>query len=217
MGESDTLLQRLGSHVKEKDFWTHGVVFTSKDQHLNKAHVRYLEARLLELAKEAKRYKLDNDKSPQPPSLSEADKAYAEGYLADLLLCLRAVGISFFEKSSTFVTSKHDLHLHTKGIEARGYKIADAKRFVVRKGATAVKNEARYLLPANSELRKSLIDKGILEDTGVTYRLTRDYTFNSPSQAASVLTGSPTNGPRMWKDIEGQSLKKIQEAEADQP
>ena len=98
VGEADVLLPRLDSHAKHKDFWTHAVAFTSKDQNLNKAHVQHLEARLVALAAEAKRCELDNGNVPQLPSLSEADAADAEGYLADLLLCLPIVGVSFFEK-----------------------------------------------------------------------------------------------------------------------
>ena len=59
----------LDSHAKNKDFWTHGVAFTSKDQSLNKAHVQPLEARLVQLATEAKRCELDNANIPQVPSL----------------------------------------------------------------------------------------------------------------------------------------------------
>ncbi|MBK6938901.1 MAG: GIY-YIG nuclease family protein [Planctomycetes bacterium] len=91
VGEGDAMLPRLDSHAKSKDFWTHAVVFSSKDQNLNKAHVQYLEARLVALAAEAKRCELDNGNVPQLPSLSEADAADAEGYLADLLLCLPIV------------------------------------------------------------------------------------------------------------------------------
>ena len=36
VGEGDVLLPRLDSHAKNKDFWTHAVVFTTKDQNLNK-------------------------------------------------------------------------------------------------------------------------------------------------------------------------------------
>ena len=50
VGEGNVLLPRLDSHMKSKDFWTHGVAFISKDQSLNKAHVQYLEARLVQLA-----------------------------------------------------------------------------------------------------------------------------------------------------------------------
>ena len=69
---------RLVSHVRNKDFWTHGVAFMSKDQSLNKAHVQYLEAQLVQLAREVKRCELDYANIPQKPSLSDADMADAE-------------------------------------------------------------------------------------------------------------------------------------------
>ena len=109
MGEGDVLLPRLDSHAKNKDFWTHGVAFTSKDQSLNKAHVQHLEARLVQLAAEAKRCELDNANIPQMPSLSAADKTDAELYLADMLLCLPVIGVSFFEKLRGLAEKTQDL------------------------------------------------------------------------------------------------------------
>ena len=208
VGEGDSLLPRLDSHAKNKDFWTYAVAFTSKDQNLNKAHVQHLEARLVGLAAEAKRCELDNENVPQLPSLSDADAADAEGYLADLLLCLPIVGVSFFEKPSRLVAT-HDLYLRSKGIEARGYDGADG--FVVRDGSNAVKDELPSIHAFLSELRQTLLKKGVLKDAGVTYRLTQDYTFNSPSTAAGVLLGRPSNGRVEWKDNEGRSLKETQE------
>ena len=38
-----------------KDFWTRTVVVTSKDENLTKAHVRYLESRLVQIATTANR------------------------------------------------------------------------------------------------------------------------------------------------------------------
>lgn len=55
IGETDDLPGRLDSHNKNKEFWNRAIVFTSKDANLNKAHIRYLEARLIGLATVAKR------------------------------------------------------------------------------------------------------------------------------------------------------------------
>lgn len=79
VGEGDTVLPRLEQHAKQKDFWMHAAVFTCKDTSLNKAHVKYLEARLVALAAEAKRAELDNGSIPQLPTLSEADQADCGG------------------------------------------------------------------------------------------------------------------------------------------
>ena len=139
MGEGDVLLPRLDSHAKSKDFWTHGVAFISKDRSLNKAHVKYLEAWLVQLAAEAKRCELDNANIPQMPPLSDADMADAELYLADMLLCLPIVGVSFFEKPQGTAGRSRELFLSSKGIQARGYE--EPSGFVVRSGSQAVKNE----------------------------------------------------------------------------
>jgi len=215
VGEGDGVLQRLESHVKVKDFWTHAVVFTSKDQNLNKAHVQYLEARLVRIAADAKRCELDNGNVPQVPSLSEADVADAEGYLSDLLLCIPIVGISFFERPLPPATTVHELLLKAKGILAHGYEAAGG--FVVRGGSTAVKPEVPSILPYLSELRAALLASGVLVDQGNVFRLAQDYTFTSPSNAAGVLLGRSANGRTEWADASGRTLKAIQDAAAGGP
>jgi hypothetical protein len=51
VGEAEVLRKRLDNHHQNNEFWTRFVAFTSRDGNLNKAHVRYLEARLIALAK----------------------------------------------------------------------------------------------------------------------------------------------------------------------
>jgi hypothetical protein len=212
VGEGDSVLSRLEQHAKQKDFWTHAVVFTSKDQNLNKAHVKYLEARLVQLAAEAKRSELDNGNVPQAPVLSEADAADAEAFLADLLLCLPIIGLNVFEKTKAVGSKSHDLILRAKGVEARGQEAAEG--FVVRAGSQAVKREVPSIHAYLSGLRRALVEQGVLEDVGSCYRLSQNYTFNSPSTAAGVLLGRSANGRIEWKDAQGRTLREIQEAEA---
>jgi hypothetical protein len=212
VGEGDPVRPRLDEHFKQKDFWTQAVVFSSKDQNLNKAHVQYLEARLVALAAEAKRAELDNSNVPQLPALSEADAADAESFLADLLLCLPVFGVTCFEKPKARLAGKLELFLKAKGIEARAVDTAEG--FVVRAGSQAVKEEVPSCLPNASKLRKALRQKGVLEDAGSCYRFSQDYTFSSPSAAADVLLGHSANGRIVWKDAKGRTLKEIQEASA---
>lgn len=153
--------------------------------------------------------------SPQRPNLSEADAADAEGFLGDLLLCLPVVGVNLFEKAvADALRSDRDLlFLRSKGIEARG--LDSSEGFVVLAGSRAARATVPSCHPYLIELRKSLIDKGVLVTDGETYRLSQDYTFNSPSTAAGVMLGRPSNGRAEWKDAKGRSLKEIQEAEAE--
>src|SRR5215213_8998575 len=85
IGEGDPALPRLERHFAEMDFWTSLILFTSKDDNLNKAHVQYLEARLVDRARAANRCVLENANVPQLPSLSEADVAEMDGFLDEML------------------------------------------------------------------------------------------------------------------------------------
>lgn len=211
VGEGDGVLSRLDQHAKNKDFWTHAAVFTSEDQNLNKAHAQYLEARLVALASDAKRCELDNANVPQVSTLSEADAADADSFLEDLLLCLPVVGVTVFEKAQVAAAKGGDLLLKARGLEARG--VDSPEGFVVRAGSTAVKAEVPSIHAYLVDLRRALLNKGVLADAGEVYRLTQDYTFNSPSTAAGTLLGRTANGRLEWKDAQGRTLKEIQEAE----
>lgn len=209
VGEGEAVLPRVEQHARTKDFWTHAAVFTSKDQNLNKAHVQYLESRLVSLANAAKRSELENGNVPQPPALSEADAADAEAFLQDMLLCLPVVGLSLFEQPRAADTGGQELFLSAKNVEAMG--LDSAEGFVVRKGATAAKEEAPSMHAYGRDLRRTLAVKGVLSDKGNLFELAQDYTFSSPSTAAAVLLGREANGRTVWKDADGRSLKEIQE------
>ena len=208
IGESDRLSKRMKNHAQKKEFWTHVIAFTSKDQNLNKAYAQHLEARLYQLADEAKRCELDNDNKPQPPSLSEADTADAESYLDDLLLCLPIVGVGFFEKSKISPRREQRLFLKGRGIEATGYDGVEG--FIVEAGSQTVKKEGSTAWPHTLRIRKNLLNKKVFKDEGAMYRLTQDYVFTSPSAAACVLLGRVANGRTDWKNARGKSLKEIQ-------
>jgi hypothetical protein len=217
IGEGDPVKARLDQHVKTKDFWTHAVVFTSKDQNLNKAHVQHLESRLVELAAAAKRTLLDNGNAPKPPSLSEADVAAVEGFLADLLLCLPLLGYSFFETAPAPPREAVGLSLSKKGVLANGYEAPAG--FVVRSGSQAAGRDKltpslhQYL----KELRDELLRQGVLAEDGARFHFTQDYIFASPSMAAGVVLGRNANGRIEWKNAQGRSLKELQGDTPDEP
>jgi hypothetical protein len=119
--------------------------------------------------------------------------------------------VSLFEKAKVTSPKGGDLVLKAKGIEARG--INSAQGFVVRAGATAVKADVPSIHAYLADLRRTLVESGVLEDVGGTLRLTQDYTFASPSTAAGVLLGRSANGRIEWKDAKGRTLKEIQAAE----
>ena len=210
IGEGDPVRNRVEKHGRAKDFWTHAVIFTGKDQNLNKAHVQRLESRLVELATRSKRCVLDNGNVPQPPSLSDADTAEVEGFLDEMLLCFPMLGYSFFEQAS----DQTHLDAPTFFFRRRGTVASGAESpqgFVVRAGSRAAKGETKSCHQFLRNMRSELVRQVVLRDAGDGYELTQDYTFSSPSTAAGVMAGSNINGRKYWKTADGRTLKSVQE------
>ena len=84
IGEAETVLNRLTQHLGQKDFWNEAIVFVSKDENLNKAHVKYLENRLHDIAINVKRYYVENSNTPTLSSISESDRAEMEEYIENI-------------------------------------------------------------------------------------------------------------------------------------
>jgi len=66
VGEGDDISVRLRTHSRDenKDFWDRFVAITSKDINLTKAHVKYLEGRLIALIRDTKKSVLKNRTEP---------------------------------------------------------------------------------------------------------------------------------------------------------
>ena len=205
VGQTDNLLRRFEDHRKSA-WWTDAVVFTSTDLSLNIAHVRFLEAKLIERASQVGRCILDNKNKPQGSQLSKADTEIAKQFLDNMLLCLPVLGVSFFEKSRPS-EKRRVLFLKLRGeVIATGYYMGEGK-LQVQAGAKAFK---RASIPANITKRRArLVEQGILKDQGAAYELVRVHTFDSPSGASDVLLG-PTNGRRVWKDESGVPLDELE-------
>lgn len=220
VGEGDPIRPRLESHYAQKDFWTRAIGFsTTTAGQLNKAHVQFLESRLIALARAAKRMQLDNANQPAEPSLSEADRADMEVFLGHMLGMLPVLGVHAFEQAPKAPAAKAGpvLTCKGKGVQATGYEASQG--FVVRAGSQAVVDSAPSMaqhVRGMFDLRQELISNGVLVMQGGLYQFTQDYTFSAPSTAAAVVLGRSANGRVEWMAADGRTLKEIQEAGAGQ-
>lgn len=216
VGEGDPIRPRLESHYAQKDFWTRAIGFVAVGGLMNKAHVQFLEARLIALARAAKRVPLDNANFPSEPSLSEADRADMLVFLDHMLGMLPVLGVHAFE-SAPAVAAKASpvLSCKGKGVLASGYEASQG--FVVKAGSQAVTEAVpsmQQYVRSMFDVRQELIANGVLAMADGLYRFTQDYSFSSPSTAAAVVLGRSANGRIEWKDVQGRTLKELQEAEA---
>jgi Domain of unknown function (DUF4357) len=215
VGEGDDVGERLAQHAKPaeqggKDFWDRVVILTSKDANLTKAHARYLESRLIDLAKSAGRSELQNHTFPQPPPLPEADVSDMEYFIAQAQIILPVLNIHIFRVSTSTrtgalivagttptVSPVFVLQLAKEGITARAVEIDG--EFTVLKDS-----QARGWTGADTSYKSlhcRLIEEEILvpAPTGRFFRFARDFVFSSPSAAGAAVTGRQTNGRTDWK------------------
>lgn len=211
IGEAETILKRLNQQLTSKDFWNETIVFISKDDNLNKAHVKYLENRLHEIAKSANRYKVDNSIVPTQSSISESDKAEMEEFIEYIKLLVNTLGHKVFEEKREFKPKQKQATFFIKaarGVDGQGEPTSDG--FVVFKGSKAAATIVNSMTSNFITYRQKLIDEGVLVDKGEFFEFTDDYIFSSPSTAAVMVMGRNANGLTEWKSKDGKTLKDFE-------
>jgi len=221
IGEGDTILKRLTVHNKDaaKDFWEEVVLLVSKDENLTKAHVRYIEARLISLAIAAKRAVVTNGTAPSEyGKLPESDQVDMEEFITQARLLLGVLGFDLFEPVKT-PSSLPAPQPATPGSATQSspplFKFAGdnfdatcevdigAGHFVVKAGSKARKFETPSLQPTYKSLRQALIANKVLRDFDADrYEFSQDYAFTAATAAAQVVCGSTANGRAAWRTVD---------------
>lgn len=214
IGEADGIFKRLNQHLAEKDFWNEAVVFVSKDENLNKAHIKYLENRLYESAKTVNRFELENSNIPTQSKISESDIAEMEEFLSNIKLLVNTLGYKIFEELRPSNQSLDQEVNNTFYIQAaRG---ADAKGQLTNEGFVVLKNskianETTSSFPKNwYKLRQKLIEENKIKNSNNQLVFEEDYLFSSPTAAAAVVMGRSANGLVEWKLKNGKVLKFVE-------
>ena len=230
IGESDEVGERVKRHSPpsaDKRFWTEAFCCTSKDANLNKAHVRYLERKLVQLAYEAGNCVLENERpesyDPSKSWLSQADVVSAETYIENALICLRALGVREFERTELVRQSSNGSglkspdvqHVELSGKSVQAAMRVEGRSFVVKEGSQAVLEPApswmkRKEFEGYRATRQQLIDDAVLQksESGEHFVFTKDHGFRSPTEAASVILGNSSSGLTAWKS-DGRTLGAI--------
>ena len=195
IGEAEVIRERLRQH-KSKEFWVSAIVFVSKDENLTKAHVRYLESRLLSEAARVNRFRLEQNQSGGS-KLPESDREDMEVFLSRIRQLLPVLGsdiLSPISQPDTTAQRGGVLHCRMKGAEGRGQRTQNG--FVVFSGSTAVLEERPSMekYPYVMAQRKQLIAEGALTEKEGFLLFTKDTEFSSPSAAAAVIHGGSANG-----------------------
>lgn len=213
IGEAEGIYKRLNQQLSAKDFWNEALVFISKDENLNKAHIKYLESRLHEIAVKVNRYDLENGNIPPRLTISESDQAEMEEFLDNIKVLVNALGFKIFEELRKDQSIEEQIKSTFYINAARG---ANAKGQMTNEGFVVLKDSEIATSLTNSfpknwiSLRQGLIDDGIVIPINNKFIFKEDYLFSSPSAAAAVVMGRSANGLTEWKLNDGRILKAVE-------
>ncbi len=210
IGEAEEVYKRITQH-QDKDFWIEALVFISKDENLNKAHIKFLEYSIYEAACQANRYTVLNANIPNCPAISEPERAVMTEFFENLKLLVGTMGYKIFE-SLTKPTVRAADEYFIKGV--RG---ADARAVITNEGVVVLKGSkvAHPLVPSTDDytmkLRQRLEEQNVIVSEGDEMLFATDHLFSSPSAAAAVVLGRTANGRIELKDSKGRTLKENEE------
>lgn len=217
IGEAENVKDRLVQHIhdyqseKEKYYWNTAVIFVGRD--LNKALIRYLENRFVEIARDCKRYIVLTKNTYRKTVMKESQIAVMEEFVDNVKILINALGYKVLEpllQTNGEMSDVDDekLFITAGGVSATG--IVTAEGFVVFKGSTVnQKTSSKSLSPGLKKLRDKLFAEGKVDNLITT----EDILFSSSSAAADFVLGYSVSGPRTWKRKDGLTLKEIEEKE----
>lgn len=222
IGEADVVGVRLKQHLAGKDFWDRVVVVTSKDANITKAHGRYLESRLIALAKQAGRVSVENGTAPEVPKLPEADVSDMDEFVSQLQIVLPVLGVNAIRvkpspkaPAESQVSPLFRLVNSSAGVDAHAQQIDG--EFTVLAGSAVVAtfpranpkhspSTAKQHVARQAEYERLLAEGAIDVADGVG-RVARDIVFTSPSAAGSVVQGRAScNGRTDWISGDGRTF-----------
>lgn len=230
IGKTENFVERLRTHDQRKSGWDRVVIIASLQRSFNEGHWGYLEARLVEMAKQAERCSMpDNKQTPRLRKLSEAQQASAESFLDNVQLILPILGVNILRSTETVAESTAApvvikspvfyLKSTRSGVDAQ-MQLVDGEFFVLKGSKTVphwnvVRGTAAATISTYKALaarHQKLIDDGSIQTDGETGVLTRNVAFSSPSTAASVVSGFSSNGRQAWKTSDGQSFAEWEDS-----
>lgn len=186
----------------------------TKDENLTKAHIKYLEGRLIDIARKTERSIVMNSQG-SGARLPESDREDMEVFLEKMRQVLSVLGVEIFlDKSSSAApgeSRKELLSCNIKSLVATGYLTPNG--IVVLKGSQAVLEEralAQKWPSVLAQRNKLIEDEALIEKDGA-YVFVKDVEFSSPSSAAATIHGGSANGLTAWVNKDGIQLKQLEE------
>lgn len=210
IGEAEEFSKRINQHHQSKDFWNLVMVFTSKDDNLTKAHVKYLESKVTQEVRANNTVQLENGNIPPMPKLPRSDIAEMEEFYEQMKIVASSLGYTFLETFRS-VLDNDLLYCQSKNCNATGLYTDEG--FIVLEDSivegTHTDSFKKYESGLIQKREEAMQDGSLDVNDDKTWIVKKKLVFSSPSAAAGFVTGRSSNGWKDWKNNEGKTLDEL--------
>lgn len=220
IGEADNISSRLTSAhkqiIRDDVTWKRVIIFTSTTNDLHKAHIKWIEHKLVSMARNnTSTYKLYNSTAPTEPNLPDFDKVFIESFIEKMLVLYPILGVHAFKNannqdiSSNKVITKDLYYIKIRNdIYASGHNSSNG--FTILSGSKIKTKGTDTQGISVKRIREEIMNNRAINtiETG-WYVLDEDIELTSLSTASNLVLGNSTNGRDTWKNSDGQSYNDL--------
>ncbi len=214
IGETEDCWNRISSHDRKRDFWTHAAMAVTKTDEFTKTDVKFLEHYCLKIAKETRRYVTENDQDSREPTISESRKYDLLDSFETIKILLATLSYRLFEDLKESASEELEVYYCTsKAASAMMQRTNDG--YLVLEGSKAALQESKGVGKWPIRIRSRLKEDKTIVEKGGFLEFSEAYAFSSPSGAAAVVLGRNANGWISWKDKDGKTLDELERKRSD--
>jgi hypothetical protein len=205
VGQSKKGAHRMENHHTTKLFWSYCLLFVTDNNSFDALAIDYMEYYFIQLLKKSSQFSLDNkDMRITEPNVSIYDKPTVLSYIEQINFLLKAEGIDFSESPSLST----DNYYSPKSSKYRAKLYVKDGKFVLAVGSVVVRpiesakdwSDGGKFFDRFTSVIDDFISEGKIQAIDGGYEAIVNLSFNSPSMAASLISGRAENG---WLFFEG--------------
>ncbi|MCX8034916.1 MAG: DUF4357 domain-containing protein [Candidatus Dojkabacteria bacterium] len=188
------------------------MVFTSKDDNLTKAHVKYLESKIVQQIKNNNTVKLQNENVPPLPKLPRTDIHQMDEFYENMKILASALGFTFLENFNDKLDEQEEI-LYCKGKNYDAIGLYTDEGFIILEGSIVSGKHSpsfeKYEYGRLKRREKTIEDGSLVPEENGNNVVKRKLIFSSPSAASGFVKGGATNGWLHWKNKDGKTLDEL--------
>ncbi len=205
VGQSVNGIQRIEDHIRQKEFWTYGILFVTDNNSFDKLSIDYLGYEFLQRFKKSSYSLTNKDLRLNEPNISIYDLPNLEAFITQIEFLLSAEGIDIDEQEDKnelmkyyYPSAKHNAKLFVKDgkfILAAGSEVKRPPE------STKEWKDKNHYQRGNAIIDSYIADGKVKEADGKL--ITQVYlAFKSPSAPADLITGLSENGWKFFKGLD---------------